>query len=130
MNGQTCLILRDLENGASIEETAKKFNKRESSVHKLATRHGIGLPKRKLLSEDEKKRRKQTLDARRYEKVKLFKCGSNDIALLRVPIAAGKFGPLSSLNMTWQLNQGNKRSSVTEGKRIQIKYGLKSLIGQ
>lgn len=130
MNGQTCLILSDLKSGTSIQEIAQKYNKEESSIRKLAMRHEIELPKKQSLSEDEKRRRKHILDARRYEKIKLHRLERNDIPMPQLPMVAAKFGALSSLTTAWQLNQGFRRSSVIEGRKIQIKHGLKSLIGQ
>jgi len=130
MNGQTCLILRDLQNGLSPKDVAKKFDKAESSIYKLVRRYNIELPKKQPLTLEEKKLKKQRLDAKRYEKEKLHKLERPDIYLPALPMVAAKFGALSSLNAAWQLKQGFKRSSVKEGRLIQTKYGLKSLIGQ
>ena len=115
MTGQTCLILSDLKSGASIHDIAQKFHKEESSIYKLAKRHMIELPKRQLLSDDEK-RIKNLLDP--------------NTRMPDLPMVAAKFGALSSLTTAWVLNQGFRRSSIREGKIIQIKHGLKSLIGR
>lgn len=131
MTGQTYLILRDLENSISVRETAEKFHKDVHSIYKLAKRHGISLPERQLLSEDEKRSRKLKLDARRYSQKRLKALLDPNTAMPTLPIRASKFGALSSLTAAWQLKQSNKRSSHTEHKATQIKYGLRTrLIGR
>lgn len=130
MTGQTYLILSDLKSGLSIHDVAQKFHKEESSIYKLAKRHKIELPQRQFLSDDEKRRRKQILDARRYSQKTLKRLLDPNTAMPALPMVAAKFGALSSLTTAWQLKQGFRRSSVAEGKAIQVKHGLKSLIGQ
>ena len=70
MTGQTSLILRDLQNGVSVQHLAKQFNLEESSIYKLAKRNNVKLPERKLLSLEEKKLKKQILDSQCYKKKK------------------------------------------------------------
>jgi len=126
--GQTSLILRALESGAAVQETAKKFNKTEDSIRRLAKRYNVKLPK---ISAEEKKIKKQALDAKCYERKRNYKnLFDPNTSMPELPMVAAKFGALSSLTTAWQLNQGFRRSSVAEGKATQIKYGLKSLIGQ
>lgn len=71
ITGQSFLILRDLQNGVSIQHLSKLFNLTESSIYKLAKRNNIKLPERKLLSLEEKKLKKKILDSQCYKKKKL-----------------------------------------------------------
>lgn len=130
MTGQTFLILRDLKDGISVQDVANKFGKDEGSIYKLAKRHNIELPKIQLLSTEEKKLKKQILDAKRYDEKRVKNLLDPNTKMPELPMVAAKFGALSSLTTAWVLNQGFRRSSIREGKETQIKHGLKSLIGQ
>lgn len=121
MKGSTRLILNDLESKIPISTIAAKYMISEDAIRKIARKYDKSLPPRAVISEEERKERKRQADMRRY---KLHK-DRPDIPLPQLPIVAAKLGALGSLNTSWILKQGNKRSSEKESKQTQIKFGLR-----
>lgn len=123
MNGETPLIIKDLNLGLSVKEISLKYKKSECNIRAIAKRHNIVIKRVKQSEKD-----KERLDDReRYNSKERMR---PDIAMPELPFRAAKFGSFGKLTGAWPLKEGSRKGKKND-VAAQIKYGLHTrLIGQ
>lgn len=104
MNGETCLIIRDLKAGCSIDEVSQLYNKTSGHIRNLASKHHISVAKPK----------KDYIDYRDDIYIR------NDIPMPQEGFQAAKLSGLAKCNDAWAKKVGCQRISEHRAGRENV----------